>query len=122
MDEILYNAFVTYYDVLSKTGYLAYPTTHKLLVMAFYRDFTMNDYRGTLNKEDYHLIEEALDCIYGTNCLMPYPDYLKMGKLRLGDMTELSQRVQNLEDTNVVKILSEEGGTFPTDIEIIEEE
>lgn len=49
------------------------------------------------------LIEKALDCLYGSTCLIPYPDYLKMGKLHLGEMTELVQRIENLENTNVLK-------------------
>lgn len=50
-------------------------------------------------------IERALNCLFGANCLIPYPDYLKMGKLKLGEMTELAQRVKTLEDTNVMKVM-----------------
>ena len=39
----------------------------------------------------------ALDCLFGSTCLIPYPDYLKMGKLHLGDMTEVSQRISQNE-------------------------
>ena len=75
----------------------------KLLILCFYRDFTLQDYRGLINKDDYHLIEKALDCLYGSTCLIPYPDYLKMGKLHLGEMTEVLERVKKVEDTKVVK-------------------
>jgi hypothetical protein len=63
------------------------------------------DYRGLLSKDDYRLIEKALDCLYGSTCLIPYPDYLKMNKLHLGEMTEMAQRVKTLEDTDVVKVI-----------------
>lgn len=104
MDEILYEALTKYYHALELKGYMSQSHGVKLLVLGFYRDFMLHDYRGILSKEDYHLIEKALDCIYGTSCLIPYPDYLKMGKLHLGEITEISQRLKNLEDTEVVKV------------------
>jgi hypothetical protein len=63
-----------------------------------------HDYRGLLSKADYSLIEQALNCLYGSTCLIPYPDYLKMGKLHLGEMTEMAQRIKRAEDTEVVKV------------------
>ena len=108
MDEILYNALIKYYHALELKGYMANSHAVKLLILIFFRDFVFHDYRGLITKEDYHLIEKALDCIYGSTCLIPYPDYLKMGKLYLGEMTEMAQRVKTLEDTPVLKLLNPE--------------
>lgn len=108
MDEILYNALTKYYHALELKGYMANSHTVKLLILIFFRDFVFHDYRGLITKEDYHLIEKALNCIYGSTCLIPYPDYLKMGKLYLGEMTEMAQRVKTLEDTPVLKLLNTE--------------
>lgn len=105
MDDILYEALTKYYHALEIKGYMSKAHSEKLLVMAFYWDFIYNDYRALLSKRDYCLIERALDCIYGTSCLIPYPDYLKMGKLHLGEMTEMAQRVKTLEETEVVKVI-----------------
>lgn len=108
MDEILYIALTKYYHALELKGYMANSHAVKLLILIFFRDFVFHDYRGLITKEDYHLIEKALDCIYGSTCLIPYPDYLKMGKLYLGEMTEMAQRVKTLEDTPVLKLLNPE--------------
>lgn len=108
MDEILYIALTKYYHALELKGYMANSHAVKLLILIFFRDFVFHDYRGLITKEDYHLIEKALDCIYGSTCLIPYPDYLKMGKLYLGEMTEIAQRVKTLEDTPVLKLLNPE--------------
>lgn len=105
MGDILFEALSKYYHALEIKGYMSKAHSEKLLVMAFYWDFMYNDYRALLSKKDYCLIERALDCIYGTSCLIPYPDYLKMGKLHLGDMTEMAQRVKTLEETEVVKVI-----------------
>ena len=105
MDEMIYNALTSYYNALEKLGYMSNSQAQKLLLLIFYRDFVFNDYRGLISKEDYQLIERALNCLYGTTCLIPYPDYLKMGKLHLGETTEMAQRIKNLEDTNVLKVM-----------------
>lgn len=104
MDELIYNGVGSYYNALEKTGYMSYTNMQKLLLLIFYRDFVFHDYRGLLSKEDYRLIERALDCLWGSTCLIPYPDYLKMGKLHLGEMTEVGQRLRNIENTKVVKV------------------
>ena len=121
MDEMILNALTSYYNVLEKLGYMADSHLHKLLLLSFYREFVFHDYRGLLDKCDYHLIEQALDCIYGSTCLIPYPDYLKMSKLHLGEMTEMAQRVKTLEDTEVLKAFDSDG-TCDSDIIIVADE
>ena len=107
MDNIIYNAVTGYYSTLCKTGYFPYKDVYRLLLLCFYRDFVFNDYRGLLSREDYHEIEKALKCLYGTNCLIPYPDYLKMNKLHLGEVTEFAQRIRKIEDTPVLKLVTD---------------
>ena len=124
MDKIIYDSLSKYYHVLEQTGYVATTHTQKLLLLIFYRDFTLKDYRGLLSRDDYHLIERALDCLWGSSCLIPYPDYLKMGKLHLGETTEMAQRLKNLENEPVLKVIhSMDGQDNPdSDIMIIENE
>lgn len=107
MDKILYEALSKYYHALELKGYMSKAHSDKLLILAFFWDFTYNDYWGILSKKDYCLIEKALDCIYGTSCLIPYPSYMKSGKLHLGEVTELAQRIKALEDTEVVKVIQD---------------
>ena len=73
-----------------------------VLVLIFYWNLVYHDYRGLLSKADYSLIEQALNCLYGSTCLIPYPDYLKMGKLHLGQMEEIDFRLQAIENTNLL--------------------
>ena len=118
MDEILLNVLTDYYKVLQRRGFFSYSEAMKILVLCFFRDFVFCDYRGILSKEDYHNIEKALNCLFGSNCLIPYPDYLKMGKLHIGEMTELAQRIKNVEDTDVLKAFDSDGSS-DSDIIII---
>ena len=124
MDNMLYDALSSYYHALELKGYMSHSHAQKLLLLIFYRDFTLKDYRGLLSKDDYHLIERALDCLWGSSCLIPYPDYLKMGKLHLGEVTEMAQRIKTLEDEPVLKVMhSMDGQEDPdSDIMIVEDE
>ena len=124
MDEMVYDSLGRYFHALEVKGYMSYPQSMKLLVLCFYRDFVFNDYRGLITKNDYMLIERALDCLYGSTCLIPYPDYLKMGKLHLGEITEIGQRIKSVEDTNVLKAItvSSEDPDNQSDIIITEED
>jgi hypothetical protein len=123
MDEILYSSLSSYFNALEYKGYMPYTQAQKLLILAFYRDFVFNDYRGLINKEDYHQIENALNCLYGSTCLIPYPDYLKMGKLHIGEISELANRVKTLEETKVLKAADISGGISPdSDVIIISDE
>ncbi len=125
MDEMIYQALGSYYHALELKGYMPQKDVEKLLVLTFYRDFVFNDYRGILSREDYYLIERALNCLYGTTCLIPYPDYLKMGKLHLGEISEMCHRVKTLENTPVLKLihdLSKAEGDVESDVMIVQEE
>lgn len=103
MGETVYKSLSAYYDALSKLGYMSQDKGNSLLLLSFFNEFVYNDYRGVISREDYRVIERALNCLFGSNCLIPYPDYLKMGKLHLGEMTELAYRVKKLENTEVIK-------------------
>lgn len=105
MDEVVMQSLSKYYSVLEKTGHVKYLDSQKLLVLSFLWSMVYSDFNAYLTKEDYHTIERALDCLYGTTCLITYPDYLKMGKLYLGRMTELAQRVKTVENNPVLKLV-----------------
>lgn len=117
MDDMVYEAITRYYDVLGKLGYFKYNDVYKLLLLCFYRDFVFEDYRAILSIEDYKEIDKAMNCLFGSNCLIPYIDYLKMGKLHLGAMTEMASRVKTLEDTNVIKVITNLQGVTNIDAE-----
>lgn len=103
MERIVYNSLCNYFHALELKGYMPNKDSQKLLVLNFYWDYIYNMPGHILKREDYMLIEKALDCLYGSSCLIPYPDYLKMGKLRLGQMEEIDFRLKEVENTKVVK-------------------
>ena len=120
MDNIVFNTISDYYKILQRRGYHSYADVKKILVLGFYWNFVTSDYRGLIEKKDYSLIERALNCLFGSTCLIPYPDYLKMGKLHIGEITEMAQRVKTLEETEVLKAF--DGDDENSDIVILSED
>lgn len=102
MDKVLFDSLCRYFATLARVGNVSYNSVAKLLVLMFYKHFIYEDYRGNLSKKDYSTIEKALDCLFGSTCLIPYPNYLRMGKLRLGDMTEMVHRITANENHTLV--------------------
>lgn len=99
MGEYLYNNIEHYFLALKKVGHYKYKDVYKLLVLIFWYHILFEDYRGYIKRDDYRLIEKGLNCLYGTTCLIPYTRYLKMGNLKLGEMTEVLSRIEKVEDT-----------------------
>lgn len=125
MNELVYQALCHYYHILELRGYMPYKVMERLLILVFYKNYVYGDYRGLIGREDYGMIERALDCLYGTTCLIPYPDYLKMGKLYLGEISEMAQRVRALEDTPVLKLIHDQKdaeGPMDSDVLVIAEQ
>lgn len=86
MDDQLYNYLTRYYKVLSELGYLNHEITESLLIFSFLSDilnaacntYSIENedtiYSGKLSDNDKGYIVEALDCLYGSNCIISYPE------------------------------------------------
>ena len=98
MDDLLYNACVRYFTSLSNYGYQNETEVKKLLFYVFIQEL-VNTTSIVISEKDYKDLENALYCIYGTSCLIPYPDYCSNPMYsHLGDIAELSARVSKTED------------------------
>lgn len=101
MDNVVYESIKRYFTSLSMFGYKSYNDTYKLLYIISIRDFIYNDFRGLITEDDYRIIERSLYNVFGTTCLLPYPQFCKskgMNNLRLGSITELSHMVQHTQE------------------------
>ena len=101
MDNVVYESIKRYFTSLSMFGYKSYNDTYKLLYIISIRDFIYNDFRGLITEDDYRIIERSLYNVFGTTCLLPYPQFCKskgMNNLHLGSITELSHMVQRTQE------------------------
>ena len=103
MNEVVYNSIVRYFSTLSSLGYVNYEDVNNLLFLIAIHEFIYNDFRGFITEDDYREIERVLYKIFGTSCLIPYPEFCKnndMNKLHLGDISELAYRVE-INENNI---------------------
>lgn len=101
MDEMTYQAISKYFTHLSNVGYFNQSNVNKLLLLTFIQELVDYDFRGLISEEDYNDINKALYCLYGSSCLIPYPDYYNTKRRRtmyIGSISELTHRVEALEE------------------------
>ena len=97
MDDVLYESCLRYFTSLSNYGFRNDEEVKKLLFYVFIQEL-VNTTSIVISEEDYKHLENALYCIYGTTCLIPYPKYCENPMyLHLGDIAELSKRVDEVE-------------------------
>ena len=76
MDKVLNESLTRYFNVLSKLGYMSYSEVDKLLVLIFIYDLLESDCKSLITEEEYRILDSALYYLYGTTCLIPYPEYI----------------------------------------------
>lgn len=104
ISNLVYTAVTRYFNSLANTGYQRQSNVNKLLALIAIQEVLSNDFRGIVTEEDYEEIGKALYCLYGSNCLIPYPDYYncKSKKIMyLGSISELAARVAALENGEI---------------------
>lgn len=76
MDKLVYESLYRYFNTLSKLGYVSYSEVDKLIVLLFIYDLLEDNCSNFLTEEDRKIINNALYCLYGSTCLIPYPNYI----------------------------------------------
>ncbi len=113
MVNYIYDSLCRYFGHLCKTGYIKQSEVNKLLLLTVIQKLVDCDFRGLVSKDDYNLINEALYKLYGTSCLIPYPDYYNNNNKRIMytcSISELAHRVERIETSG-------SGGGLPIDIQ-----
>lgn len=76
-----------YFSALSQFGYKKQSDIDKLLILLFIEEILTGEMRFFVTEEDYRSIDNALNCLYGSSCLIPYPQYINDDSL-FGTMGE----------------------------------
>ena len=76
VEDSLFNSLYRYFSTLEVTGYKGQKDVDKLLVLSFLYHLFDPDTVDFITEEDYQLIDKALYCLYGSTCLIPYPEFI----------------------------------------------
>lgn len=71
------NAVNKYFHTLTSLGYKKDKDVNNLIVLLFLEEFLCGPMSQFITEKDYNTIDKALYCLYGTSCMIPYPDYKK---------------------------------------------
>lgn len=71
------NALKEYFNTIEQTGYLKYSVVNGILGLILVDTFLNTDINVFVTEEDYKIMAKFLYCLYGTNCLIPYPQFYK---------------------------------------------
>ena len=80
--EISKVAVDRYFNTLALFGYKNYTDVYKLLALLYIEELlTQQAYSGFISEEDYRVIMDALYCLTGSTCLIPYPEFINNDSL-----------------------------------------
>lgn len=71
------NAVNRYFHTLRNLGYKKDSDVFRLLSLIFIEEMLDGPWSFFVTDEDYSVLNKALYCLYGTSCMIPYPDYRK---------------------------------------------
>lgn len=72
----LNTVYKNYFSVLANTGYMNYKHVERLLVYDCIVNILEGDMGIYVTEEDYKAMQQALYCLYGSTCLIPYPRFI----------------------------------------------
>lgn len=78
LNILLNNSLYDYYKLLSNFGNKTYKDVFKLIIVSYIRDILYNtELKESMTESEYHDIHKCLYILYGTTCLLPFPEYTK---------------------------------------------
>lgn len=89
-----------YFNILSQTGYYKYSSVYKILVFLFIDDILNTEMNTFVTEDDYKLMVDILECLYGSECLIPYPEFKEL-TTTLSTILGSSSAYRITEDSNV---------------------
>lgn len=69
LTNLSYEALHRYFTRLSQSGYVKYPNVNSLIVLLYIQEIVKE---FDLDIEEQAIINKALSCLQGNNCMIPY--------------------------------------------------
>ena len=81
LTKIAEEALNRYFIALSQFGYKKDSELESLLVLLFIEDTVLDTLSEFVTESDYNIILQALECLYGSNCMIDFPEYANYDSL-----------------------------------------
>lgn len=70
-NKSIYEALSSYFNTVSKVGYMSYKEVNKVLLSIYLNKILNNSYYNYITEDELKTINNTLNCIKGTSCLIP---------------------------------------------------
>lgn len=77
LTDIAYTSINRYFNTLSKLGYKSDNEVYRLILLLFIEEMLDSSFSLYIDEEDYRTINNVLYCLFGSTCLIPYPEFLQ---------------------------------------------
>jgi hypothetical protein len=107
--KISEQAIERYFTALSQFGYKNYEEVAKLIALIFIEEVLTEDFIDLITEEDYRAMMDAMYCLSGSTCLIPYPEFINNDTLfhPIGDILSVRlSEVGNIRTSqgNIIRI------------------
>ena len=72
---VTYDSIFRYFKDLSLYGYKKYNDVYKLLALIAIEEIVTGYFSNFITEEDYKVLNNTLNCLYGSTCLIPYKQF-----------------------------------------------
>lgn len=93
LTKITEEALNRYFTTLSQFGYKKDSELESLLVLLFIEDTVLDEFSEFVTEDDYNIILQALECLYGSNCMIDLPKYTNYDSLIHKSKVYLNPRI-----------------------------
>jgi len=88
-----------YFDVLGKTGYYPEGDVGKFIIYLYIIYLLEGELSDFVTDEDYRTIYKALVCLWGSSCLIPYPEWRRTAMKRRKYYGSMGVRVSEEDES-----------------------
>lgn len=75
LNNLAYTGINNYFKALSTFGYKNYTDTYRLLALLFISELLDSQFSMYIDEDDYRTITNVMYCLFGSSCLIPYPEF-----------------------------------------------
>lgn len=104
LDNLAYTGVSNYFKALSAFGYKGYKEVDKLLVLLFIEGLLRGPLSLYIDECDYKTITNVLYCLFGSTCLIPYPEFAASTSL----IQSLNVDTPRISEDNIVRFSEDE--------------
>lgn len=74
--NVLAKSLERYFKTIKHYGYYKDLGVTKLLILIYFNELLSDYYNIPITDSEYEIIQKALLCLFGSDCIIPYPYYI----------------------------------------------